>query len=91
MKRSERQAVFGPEFIEDLKYWVSNDRKLALRVLTIVEDTIRSPLEGLGKPEPLRFELSGAWSRRLTGEHRLVYKVYAERIEFLMARYHYGG
>jgi toxin YoeB len=91
LKRSERQAVFGPEFIEDLKYWVSNDRKLALRVLTIVEDTIRSPLEGLGKPEPLRFELSGAWSRRLTGEHRLVYKVYAERIEFLMARYHYGG
>ena len=91
LKRNERQAVFGPEFIDDLRYWVTNDRKLALRLLMIVEGTIRSPFEGLGKPEPLKFELSGAWSRRLTGEHRLVYKVYAERVEFLAARYHYGA
>lgn len=90
LKRTDRQAVFGPEFREDLRYWVENDRKLALRLLMIVEDAIRSPFEGLGKPEPLKFELSGAWSRRLTGEHRLVYKVYADRIEFLAARYHYG-
>lgn len=56
----------------------------------IVEDAIRSPFEGLGKPEPLRFDLSGGWSRRLTGEHRLVCKVYADRVEFLAAHYHYG-
>jgi toxin YoeB len=91
LKRSERQAVFGPEFREDLKYWVANDRKLAVRLLTIVEDTIRSPFEGLGKPEPLKFGLSGAWSRRLTGEHRLVYRVYEDRLEFLAARYHYSS
>jgi toxin YoeB len=91
LKRTDRQAVFGPEFREDLKYWVTHDRKLSLRLLMIVEDAIRSPFEGLGKPEPLKFELSGAWSRRLTGEHRLVYKVYADRVEFLAARFHYGA
>lgn len=90
LKRTERQAVFGQEFLEDLKHWVANDRKLALRTLTIVEDVMRSPFDGLGKPEPLKFELSGSWSRRLSGEHRLVYKVYADRVEFLAARYHYG-
>ncbi len=91
MKRTERQAVFGPEFREDLKYWGANGRKPALRLLMTVEDTLRSPFQGLGKPEPLRFELSGARSRRLTGEHRLVYKVYDDRLEFLAARYHYGS
>jgi len=51
---------------------------------------MRSPFEGLGKPEPLRFALSGLWSRRLTGEHRMVYRVFDERIEFMAARFHYG-
>ncbi len=90
MTRSERYAVFGVEFREDLRFWVANDRKLALRLLTIIEDVIRNPFEGIGKPEPLKFALSGAWSRRLTGEHRLVYRVYADRMEFLQARFHYG-
>jgi toxin YoeB len=90
LSRSDRQAVFGREFREDLRFWVAQDRKLALRLLTIIEDTVRNPFEGLGKPEPLKFALSGAWSRRLTGEHRLVYKVYADRVEFLTARFHYG-
>lgn len=91
MKQTERKAVFGPEFIEDLKYWVSNDRKIALRLLGIAEDVMGNPFEGLGKPEPLKFELSGCWSRRLSAEHRVVYKVYDDRVEFLMARYHYGS
>jgi len=91
IRKPDRQAVFEPEFRDDLRYWVANDRKLALRILMIVEDTIRSPFEGLGKPEPLKFELAGAWSRRLTGEHRLVYRVSADRVEFLAARFHYGS
>jgi toxin YoeB len=51
---------------------------------------MRNPFEGLGNPDPLKFELAGAWSRRLTGEHRMVYRVYEDRIEFLMARFHYS-
>ncbi len=86
----DRAEVFGPEFREDLKPWIATDRKLAIRLLALVEDALRSPFEGLGKPEPLKYELSGAWSRRLSVEHRLVYKVYPDRIEFLVARYHYG-
>jgi toxin YoeB len=57
-----------------------------LRLLTIVEDTMRSPFEGLGKPEPLKFELSGAWSRRLTGEHRLGYRVFSDRVRAMPGR-----
>lgn len=88
--KSERAAVFEPEFREDLRYWVAVERKTALRILAIVEDTLRSPFDGLGKPEPLRYQLSGAWSRRITGEHRMVYRVYPDRIAFLAARYHYA-
>jgi toxin YoeB len=84
-----RQAVFHKEFIEDLRYWVKTDRKTAVRILDLVEASVRDPFEGLGKPEPLRYELAGCWSRRVTQEHRLVYQVSDERVEFLQARYHY--
>jgi toxin YoeB len=84
-----REAVFQPEFLEDLRYWVNTDRKLALRALDLVEATLRDPFQGLGKPEPLRHLAPGAWSRRLTQEHRLVYLVRDDRIDFLQARYHY--
>jgi toxin YoeB len=85
----ERAAVFQPEFIEDLTWWVQYDRKTALRALTLVRAILRDPFTGIGKPEPLRFLPSGTWSRRLTREHRLVYLVRDERIDFLQARYHY--
>jgi len=78
-----------PEFREDLEYWVKQDRKIALKCLKIVEDVMRDPFEGLGKPEPLKFMGSGVWSRRLTQEHRVVYVVKQDRIDFLQARYHY--
>jgi toxin YoeB len=84
-----RQAVFQPEFIDDLKYWVSTDRKLALRLIAIVEATLRDPFSGIGKPEPLKYLAPGMWSRRLTQEHRVVYIVRGKRIDFLQARYHY--
>ena len=86
---TEREAVFHPEFRDDLKDWVESDRKVALRVLNLVEAVMRDPFTGIGKPEPLKFVLYGCWSRRITQEHRLVYKVSENRIDFLQARYHY--
>jgi toxin YoeB len=87
--RPGRLAVFHPEFREDLRFWVANDRKTALRALDIVEDVLRNPFQGLGKPEPLKYLASGSWSRRLTQEHRIVYVVSEDRVHFLQARYHY--
>ena len=86
---AKRDAVFHPEFRQDLRYWVENDRKVALRILELMEAVLRDPFSGLGKPEPLKFVLAGCWSRRITQEHRLVYRVSADRIDFLQARYHY--
>ena len=88
-KRIERAADFLPKFREDLAYWVKTDRKVALRTLELVEAVLADPFAGMGKPEPLKFVLAGCWSRRITQEHRLVYRVIAERIDFLQARYHY--
>jgi toxin YoeB len=86
---AEREAVFQPEFRDDLRYWVKTDRKTALRILELVEAVMRDPFTGVGKPEPLKFVLEGCWSRRITQEHRLVYRVSENRIDFLQARYHY--
>ncbi len=82
-------TVFQPEFAEGLKFWVQTNRKVALRVLAIVEAASRDLFAGIGKPEPLKHLASGAWSRRLTEEHRVVYLASAGRIDFLQARYHY--
>lgn len=87
--RTDRIAVFQPEFREDLKHWVENDRRTALRVLDLVEAVMRDPFQGIGKPEPLRHLAPNTWSRRITQEHRLVYLVRADCIDFLQARYHY--
>lgn len=85
----KRETVFQPEFIEDLRYWVETDRKIALRAFDLIEAIARDPYEGIGKPEPLKYLASGVWSRRLTQEHRVVYLVRSDRIDFLQARYHY--
>jgi len=84
-----REAVFQPEFLEDLRYWVETERRVALRALTVIEAVLRDPFTGIGKPEPLKYLASGVWSRRLTQEHRIVYLVGDDRIDFLQARYHY--
>jgi len=88
-KKSERLAVFHPEFRQDLRYWTETNRRVALRIMDLVEAVMREPFHGIGKPEPLKYVLAGAWSRRITEEHRLVYSVSADRIDFLQARYHY--
>jgi len=87
--RARREIVFQPESLEDLRYWVETDRKVALRVLDLVDAIVRDPFRGIGKPEPLKYLAPGAWSRRLTQEHRVVYLVREGRIDFLQARYHY--
>lgn len=89
MKAKHRDTVFQPEFREDLRHWVETDRKVALRAFDLIEAIMRDPFSGIGKPEPLKYLASGTWSRRLTQEHRIVYLVQDDRIDFLQARYHY--
>ncbi len=90
MKREpKRVSVFQPEFLQDLRFWVKTERSVAVRVLDLVEAVMRNPFEGPGKPEPLKYVLAGCWSRRVTQEHRMAYRVNDDAIDFLQARYHY--
>jgi len=87
--RPARQGRVSRVFLDDLRWWVETDRKTTLRVLDLVDAVLRDPFVGIGKPEPLRAMGADVWSRRITQEHRLVYRVMDERIDFLQARYHY--
>ena len=84
-----RLLVFDRDFLDDLNHWVRTDRKTALKILDLVEAVSRDPFGGIGKPEPLKSLGSGVWSRRITQEHRLVYKIADARVTFVQARYHY--
>ena len=84
-----REALFDPNCLDDLGHRVRTDRRRALRTLKLIEAVVREPFSGPGKPEPLRGQLSGAWSRRIDSEHRLVYRVSEGRVRFIAARYHY--
>lgn len=88
-KPIDRVAVISSKFRDDLCYWIETDRKIALRVLDLMASILEDPFGGIGKPEPLRFDRAGCWSRRITQEHRLVYRVIADRVEFYQARYRY--
>jgi toxin YoeB len=89
VRRADREAIFHPDFRQDLRYWVETDRKVAVRAFELIEAVLRDPFLGIGKPEPLKYVMAGCWSRRNTQEHRLVYRVSENRIDFLQARYHY--
>ncbi len=78
------------ECLEDLRYWVETNRKVALRVVDLMEAALRDPYVGIGKPEHLKHLGGNVWSRRINETDRLVYEVFTDRIEFLQARYHYG-
>ena len=84
-----KSLEFDPRAFEDLKWWIEQDRKVALKIMRLVENIQESPFEGLGKPEPLKHELSGLWSRRIDQEHRLVYEVRQDKIRILACRFHY--
>ena len=86
---ASRFPVFSDRFREDLGWWYRTDKQKAYKILDLVEEVMKDPFSGLGKPELLKFLDSDTWSRRIDLEHRLVYRVRAERIDFLKARYHY--
>ena len=86
---SKTKAVFEDEFREDLQYWVRHNRKTASRMLKIIEAVLRNPYDGIGKPESLKHIEADMWSRRLTQEHRIVYRVTKGQIYFLQGRFHY--
>lgn len=86
---SERSLEFDINAFEDLAWWIKQDRKKALRIVDLVLDIERDPFSGIGKPEPLKHEYAGCWSRRIDQEHRIVYQVLPNKIRILACRYHY--
>jgi len=80
---------FDPNAWADYLYWQANDKVVLKRINALLQDIMRSPYEGIGKPEPLKHQYSGCWSRRITGEHRLVYIVDQTNITLLQCRFHY--
>lgn len=88
-QRKARSLVIEPECLEDLRWWVDTNRKTALRVFALIEAVMRDPFSGIGKPEHLKQMGPNIWSRRITGEDRLVYLVSDDRVNFLQARFHY--
>jgi toxin YoeB len=80
---------FDPAAFEDLAWWIEKDRKKALRIIKLIEAIQRNPFQGIGRPEQLKHDLSGCWSRRIDHEHRLVYEVLDDKIRILACRYHY--
>ena len=89
MTKSDRSLEFDPSALDDLAFWVQQDRKRALRILRLVQDTATDPFGGIGKPEPLKHELAGCWSKRIDDEHRLVYQVTETKMRILACRFHY--
>lgn len=82
--------VFSAQAWEDYLWWQSQDRKTLKRINALIEDVARNGNEGLGKPEPLKHDFAGYWSRRITEEHRLVYKFTDGEVRIAACRYHYG-
>ena len=85
---ADRLAVFQPEFREDLRWWTREQPRTAERIWALVEAVLRDPAQGIGKPEHLRRLGQNVWSRRITQEHRLVYLIRDDHVDFLQARYH---
>ena len=83
------KIVFADQGWDDFTYWVSHDRKIAKRIIRLIKEIERDPFDGIGKPEPLKHDMTGFWSRRITDEHRLVYSVENNQVLIAQARYHY--
>lgn len=84
-----RSCVLQKQCREDIHEWVKFDRKIALKVLDMIDEILRDPFVGRGKPEPLKHLPGNVWSRRITQEDRLVYRVCSDKVDFLQAKYHY--
>jgi len=84
-----RTVAFQREAFEQFGEWAQTDRKLFERLRRMISETLKNPFDGIGKPEPLKADLKGYWSRRINNEHRLVYKVTDEKIIIIACKYHY--
>ena len=84
-----RKILLDVQALDDLKWWINQDKKIALKIMELIETLLNNPFKGKGKPEMLRFNLSGFWSRRVTQEHRLVYEVKDNYIRIVSCCYHY--
>ena len=83
------KLVFAEQAWEDYLYWLENDKQIHKRINALIKDIQREPFSGIGKPEPLRHALAGHWSRRITEEHRIVYKVEDDSLLIVQLRHHY--
>ena len=81
--------IFEGSAFEDFASWATQDKRIYAKIVELIRDIQRSPFTGLGKPEPLKHQLAGYWSRRINDEHRLIYKVTDEAITIAACRYHY--
>jgi len=84
-----RSLEFDLSAFEDLAWWIEHDRTQAIKIVRLIRDIQRDPFSGLGKPEQLKHELAGCWSRRINQEHRLVYQVIPDKVRILACRFHY--
>lgn len=84
-----RAIIIDPNALDDLAWWTKNDKRISQRIIKLIRITAKDPFSGIGKPEPLKYELQGAWSRRINQEQRLVYEVTEKSIRILACRYHY--
>ncbi|HEU4610280.1 MAG TPA: Txe/YoeB family addiction module toxin [Chitinophagaceae bacterium] len=84
------ELVWQSNAWQDYLYWQEQDKKILHRINDLITDTLRSPYKGIGKPEPLKGELSGFWSRRINSEHRLVYIIKEQRLHIIQCRFHYN-
>lgn len=85
------RLVFAPQAWDDYQHWQKTDRSIVKRINRLIDDMLRDSFAGIGKPEQLKYGISGAWSRRITEEHRLVYLVNGDDLILLQARYHYDS
>ena len=86
---SSKKTSFRPEAFEHFNFWLRTDRRILIRIMDLLSEILRSPFEGKGKPEPLKHQLKGLWSRRITDEHRLVYSVSQDEVTVFSCRFHY--
>lgn len=86
---SKTKLIFHPNAWEDYLYWQQHDKQILKRLNQLIKDVLRSPFEGIGKPEPLKYELKGCWSRRIDQEHRLIYLMEKDELHLLACRHHY--
>ena len=84
-----RNIVFEPQAFQDFNNWAREDKKIYSKIVGLIDDILRNPFGGIGKPEPLKYELKGCWSRRITDEHRLVYRINEDAVIIVSCKFHY--